>query len=428
MKPKILLVNPYIEDFAAYDHFSKPYGLLLLAGYLRKKFDLRFANALRRGPELKTRPDGTGEFPHVEIAKPSAVRDVPRKFKRYGAPEADFVTEVDRERPDYVFVTSGMTYWYTGLAHTVRLVREALPGVPVAVGGIYATLMTDHLNEAVAPDLTVAGQEPTDVLAQISRFTGIDIAADGEPDPAYDLLGEYRYLPVMTSLGCVLRCDYCSSPRLCKYRQFDPVAVARLVEKCVRLYSVNRFAFYDDALLYRSESHLDVLLWYILENNVPVRFYTPNGLHARFLTLETARLMKQAGFEDVRLSLESSLASFHDAEDGKISLSEFERAIDYLKSAGFGRKAISVYTLVNMPGQDAESVRDTMEYIHRLGASPRLAYYSPIYGTPDFGKAAKITDLSDPLSHNNTVYSYRCGTPVQTLNDLKLLEISYRRE
>jgi hypothetical protein len=32
---KLILINPWIYDFAAYDLWSKPLGLLYLAGYLR---------------------------------------------------------------------------------------------------------------------------------------------------------------------------------------------------------------------------------------------------------------------------------------------------------------------------------------------------------------------------------------------------------
>jgi len=36
MKPSLILVNPWIYDFAAYDLWSKPLGLLYLAGFLRE--------------------------------------------------------------------------------------------------------------------------------------------------------------------------------------------------------------------------------------------------------------------------------------------------------------------------------------------------------------------------------------------------------
>ena len=34
-KPSLLLINPWITDFAAYDFWSKPLGLLYLASVLR---------------------------------------------------------------------------------------------------------------------------------------------------------------------------------------------------------------------------------------------------------------------------------------------------------------------------------------------------------------------------------------------------------
>jgi hypothetical protein len=35
MKPRILLVNPPIYDFSAYDFWLKPYGMPRVAGFLR---------------------------------------------------------------------------------------------------------------------------------------------------------------------------------------------------------------------------------------------------------------------------------------------------------------------------------------------------------------------------------------------------------
>ena len=45
---KILLVNPPIYDFAAYDFWLKPYGLLSVAGYLRGRADFTLFDYLDR--------------------------------------------------------------------------------------------------------------------------------------------------------------------------------------------------------------------------------------------------------------------------------------------------------------------------------------------------------------------------------------------
>jgi hypothetical protein len=48
MKLKILLLNPPIYDFAAYDFWLKPYGMLSVAGYLRDKAEFIIFDYLDR--------------------------------------------------------------------------------------------------------------------------------------------------------------------------------------------------------------------------------------------------------------------------------------------------------------------------------------------------------------------------------------------
>lgn len=48
MSIRFLLVNPPIYDFAAYDFWLKPYGLLSVAGYLRGKAEFQLFDYLDR--------------------------------------------------------------------------------------------------------------------------------------------------------------------------------------------------------------------------------------------------------------------------------------------------------------------------------------------------------------------------------------------
>lgn len=45
MKPRILLINPPIYDFSAYDFWLKPYGLLRVAGFLRGQAEFSLFDA-----------------------------------------------------------------------------------------------------------------------------------------------------------------------------------------------------------------------------------------------------------------------------------------------------------------------------------------------------------------------------------------------
>lgn len=99
----ILLVNPWIYDFTAYDFWLKPLGLLYIGSILRKNTDCRihFIDCLdRHHPllemKLKTKPDGRGSFPKQEVAKAEVLKDIPRRYSRYGVPVSLFQQELER--------------------------------------------------------------------------------------------------------------------------------------------------------------------------------------------------------------------------------------------------------------------------------------------------------------------------------------------
>ncbi|MFN3567861.1 MAG: radical SAM protein, partial [Caldimicrobium sp.] len=81
-----LLINPWIYDFSAYDFWLKPYGLLKLAGLLRKEgyriyyLDLLdpFHPSLPKTPKRKLY--GTGHFHKEPVLKPIFFKNIPRNF------------------------------------------------------------------------------------------------------------------------------------------------------------------------------------------------------------------------------------------------------------------------------------------------------------------------------------------------------------
>src|SRR6185503_18699962 len=73
---KLLLVNPPIYDFTAYDFWLRPYGLLRVAGRLRTCDLTAFDYLVSRH-----RDDfGRGQFDRQLISKPAPLSDVPRRF------------------------------------------------------------------------------------------------------------------------------------------------------------------------------------------------------------------------------------------------------------------------------------------------------------------------------------------------------------
>jgi len=148
MTAKILLVNPPIFDFAAYDFWLKPYGLLSVAGKLRGHARLTLFDYLdrlnpfvARQKSLESDTFGRGKFYHRIIPPPKCLINIPRYFRRFGLPRHLFQNLL-KESPhfDFVLVQTMMTYWYPGLQEVIHDLRTLQPKAKIILGGVYATL------------------------------------------------------------------------------------------------------------------------------------------------------------------------------------------------------------------------------------------------------------------------------------------------
>ena len=171
MRPSLLLLNPWIYDFAAYDFFARPLGLLYLAGLLEARgFEVHLLDCLGT-PRARPGPFGTGRYPKEILPTPPPLQDIPRRYGRYGISEPEFLAQLARlPRPGVILVTSLMTYWYPGVAEAIRLARRRFPGTPVILGGIYATLCPDHARRHSGADLVVTGPGEAALLGHLEEF------------------------------------------------------------------------------------------------------------------------------------------------------------------------------------------------------------------------------------------------------------------
>ena len=183
MKPKILLVNPPIYDFSAYDFWLKPYGMLRVAGYLRGQTDFMLFDFMDRldprVPARHYRSDswGRGEFHSEAAAKPEVFAQIPRCFRRFGlSPQAFHEFMVDEGPFDFAFVQTGMTYWYLGVREVIEAIRRNSPGTKIILGGVYATLCESHAR-IMGADLIISGTD----LNPLRHFLGVNLDANEPP-------------------------------------------------------------------------------------------------------------------------------------------------------------------------------------------------------------------------------------------------------
>jgi radical SAM superfamily enzyme YgiQ (UPF0313 family) len=424
-KGRILLINPWIYDFAAYCEWAEPLGLLSIAAALKENgYEVSLIDCLdRRHPRLPPglRDDayGCGKFLKTPVEKPFPIRHVRRSYGRYGLPIEVIDEELESQpRPDAVLVTSGMTYWYEGPFEAIKRAKARFPDVPVVLGGVYATLCHDHAVHKSGADYVVPGEGELEALHLADQLTGsrsdysrYTASLDSLPWPLHELRRCQGYAAIQTSRGCPFHCTYCASSLLHPqgFRRRDPYRVADEIEYCYRELGTQDFAFYDDALLAEAESHIHLLLDEVLRRGLVCRFHTPNGLHACCIDQALATKMYQAGFTTIRLGLETADAHEQRRTGSKVNNDDFQAAVHNLRLAGFGVSQITAYVLMGLPGQSTRGVMDTVDFAHDCGVRVQITLYSLIPGTLEWERVVReghVAPDADPLLHNDSVYPF----------------------
>ena len=419
--PHILFVNPWIHDFAAFDFWSRPMGLMQLMAIVRSHgMSVSFVDCLNRfhpnaaNLSSKQYRYGRGAYIKTEISKPKNLEHFPRKYSRYGIPPEWFIQDLKSiQKPDIIMITSIMTYWYPGVQETIECLRTVFKDIPIVLGGIYVSLCFSHAKKHMDADFFVSGHGEMSILEIITQLTGFQLTSkldinqpDNFPYPAWDVQTHIPFVPLLTTRGCPFRCEYCASGFLEK--QIRRRSIDHVCDEIIYWYQkfgVRDFVFYDDALLYQSESFAIPLLEKIVKIQCPIRFHTPNAIHIREISKPVAKLMFEAGFKNLRMGLETM--DFNHRIDQKLTFEEFNTAIRNLKQVGFQSNDLGAYLLIGLPEQKHESIIRSIDWVIQSGVKPILAYYTPIPHTKLWPKAVESSPFDialDPLYTNNTLF------------------------
>jgi hypothetical protein len=405
MRPKILLVNPPIYDFAAYDFWLKPAGMLSVAGFLRGKADFKLFDYLDRltpfmagQKNLQSDRWGRGRFYCRQIPVPPVLEAIPRYFRRFGLPRSLFNDFLVKEGPfDFVMVQTTMTYWYNSLQKVIEDVRELQPQAKIILGGNYVTLCCKH-SQTLGADLLVKGTN----LEPLWEYLGIK--PDLKQPALWEVYDKLNVGVLKLTEGCPFSCTYCSVPNV--YGKFKPRSLDHSLAELELLYRLDagNIAFYDDALLFEAEKILIPFLSEVIKRNVSVNFHSPNALNARFVTKDLAELMVRSGFKTFYIGFESASKQWQKRTGSKVFSEELEKATRYLIAAGAEHDNITAYQILGHPHIDIQELEASMHFVHSLGIRGMLADFSPIPGTPDGEYCRKWIDLDEPLMHNKTAF------------------------
>lgn len=428
----VLLVNPYIYDVSAYGFWSAPLGLMYIGGILKQNgMEVALLDCLQENDERR-KDDGRAPFIKKRVESPEPAKGISKKFKRYGLSQCEVEEGLSAVGvPDLILITSIMTYWYKGAEEVAHTARNMFPSSRIVVGGIYPSLCYGHArNRLTEADLIVRNQDldrfysfvEEALCCTLTFRPGLrDFARF--PRALFDLYKMRHFVPLLTSLGCVYHCTYCATSYL--YPFYVRRSVASVIDEVIYWYerATTRFALYDDSFLYNCDSFAKPFLRAIAGLPFPVTIYNPNALNASLLDEETSFLLRAAGFQEVRLGLETADPSLQASTGGKLNRRTFERAVRFLRAAGFPPDSIRVYVLSGLPFQPWETVKQTVDYAYDVGVKVDLAQYTPIPHTVMFEKFspfARYPIAEEPLFQNNALLPFAWeGFTEEDMNVLK---------
>ncbi len=423
----LLLINPPIYDFAAYSLWAKPVGLLKIASMLKFNnipfyyFDFLDISQLNekelKAEKIKIKKSGRHTYPKQMVKKPEKFDFINRHFYRFGLNKSyflDFIKHI--KSPDYVIITSIMTYWYLGINEVIEYIRNFFPKAKIILGGIYANLCKEH---ALKLDIDFVANSIDDIIKLLNLEN-----VKRNFFPLYlNIYKKNYFAPIYTSFGCPYSCVYCANKFL--NRRYFQRDINEVVEEIQHYYSlgIKNFAFYDDALLINKNRHFIPLFEKIVQLNLDINFFCPNGLHISEINEKVANLMQKAGFKDLRLSLETANEVLQKRLGYKTDNSSFINAVEVLKKAGFNRDNISVYLLVGLPHQQVKDIYQSIEFAKQFDIKVKLAEYSPIPHTKLWEESKQVTKYdieNEPLFHNNKILPVADeNLTIDTLNEMK---------
>lgn len=244
------------------------------------------------------------------------------------------------EKCDLIAITSLFTYTQGDVYQAIKQAQELSPGVPVLVGGVFASLRAKELEKATGA-FVFKGFSPA-LDAVVPDYT-LGYKVD---DPWNDFAFSF------TTRGCPNKCGYCAVPIIEPGLAVIPNWRDSIVDhkKNVMLFDNNPSA--------APKGHIEELVDFLVEQDKRVLF--DNGFDVKYLTPKIAALLSRLKFtgQGMRIAFDRI------TDDGA-----FQEATQVLLDAGIPKAQIMAYVLFNFKDTPQEA-HYRMTECRRLGVRP----------------------------------------------------------
>jgi len=337
--------------------------------------------------------------------------------------------KIEEYQPDIVGVTS-VTLNYPVASDILKYTKSVDKDIITIIGGPHVTFAAmETLTEAPWIDIVVRGEGEMTMLDIVNgkKLADIDGIAyrdhaikltkerslienlDELPFPAKHLFPLSRYLAldvhasILTGRGCPFNCVFCVGSKMGgrRVRYRNPKLIADEVEQAVTS-GFKEINFEDDHLTL-NHKHLNSLCDEVIARGLKFNWSAFSRVDT--VNPEILRKMKQAGCTWLLYGVESGNQEILDLIKKKITLEKVKEAIGMAKEAGIN---IIASFIIGLPGETAETLKQTMQFARGLGTSYGFNVLSPFPGTEVREKAAEYG--IEILTSDWTKYD--CNRPV----------------
>lgn len=378
---KVLLVVPPFRTAARLVSalFPMPYHCVLLGAVLQEA-----------GHEVHVEDFLLPRQEHAAVRPDSFADKHAPPYRHYGRPMDECLAWLDAHAPEYdvVGVAAGQCNLWETAAAIGQHVKSL--GLPLVVGGPYATTATEECQARTGADVMVVGEGEGVVVQAVEQavtgrqgvLRGAPVDLAGVPLPAWDLCPPADYpktngrvrCVVAVSRGCPHHCAFCSVHTIMG-RKHRRLGVEDITRQLVHLagFGVRYVCFMDDNL-FINDAAVDALLAGIKEAQaqghlVGVRFYAEEGIEVRMAAKPgMLKRLADAGFKDLALGVETMNNDRLKEQHKPYQPEQLRAAVAECKAAGLLPRA---FYIVGFPGDTVDSVcRDLVEF-GKLGLQAR---------------------------------------------------------
>jgi len=311
----------------------------------------------------------------------------------------------------------------------------------IVLGNIHATIFADQLLREGSADAIVRGEGENTFLhlvravrdkRDLSGVEGISFRRgdaifhnpdraliedlDELPYPAWHLVNLKNYketpqalirnrsaLPILGSRGCPYRCIFCAQDTIYprpRYRK--PENIVREMEFMYNRFNVRVFGFFDAYFPFSAEAGMK-FCGELMRSGLHRRIKWCTETRIDLVSEDLLMMMKRSGLHLVMFGIESGNQGILETINKKTTLDQARRVIKMAKK-------LKIYTLglfmLGLPGETAESARDTIEFAKELDCDvvkfniavpyPGSKLFKDVYKMKDFSlKPEKFTSWYD---------------------------------